>query len=182
MAQATLYGIWAKAEEYLKSERDLLPAPGSNVKAMMVTSKSTKIPHYVAPSTNGQYSCDTNCLQWKSSHICAHTVAVAEKNCELAQFLQWYVCSKQEPNITTIGLPSGRGRKGGVPKRKRVRSEQTPELVVARAATQRSPPSTQVVVQGGSTQFNAVGSVVSVTPSPSVAHTPAATVTQTVSI
>ncbi len=177
MAQATLYGIWAKAEEYLKSERDLLPAPGSNVKAMMVTSKSTKIPHYVAPSTNGQYSCDTNCLQWKSSHICAHTVAVAEKNCELAQFLQWYVCS----NITTIGmssgLPSGRGRKGGVPKWKRVRSEQTPELVVARAATQRSLPSTQVVVQGGSTQFKCLSPHLRLLPTPQQPL-----VTQTVSI
>ena len=64
LALATLHGIWAKAEEYLKSERDMLPAPGCNLQAMMVASKSAKIPPYVSLGLNGQYTCDANCLQW----------------------------------------------------------------------------------------------------------------------
>ena len=145
----TISAIWVKAEQYLNSERDIVPAPGNDSKAMMVTSKSSVFPHFVSSSSQGQYSCDNGCLQWKSSKICAHTVAVAEKNGDLHAFLEWYICTNQEPNITALamsGLPSGRGRKGGVPKRKRsVASQRTqPEVVVHRPATRPHLPATTV--------------------------------------
>ena len=63
--------------------------------------------------------CDSECLQWKSSGICSHTLATAESVGDLEQFLQWFISSCQAPNITTVtmeGLSSGRGRKGGRPK------------------------------------------------------------------
>ena len=133
----TVRCIWVKAEEYLKSKSDVVPAPGSS-KSMMVASRSSKAPHFVCAGPNGQYSCDNGCLQWKSSQICAHVIAAAQKNHELLKFLKWYNSSDQGPNITMLAmseLPSGRGRKGGVPKRKRsVGVRQDPELTVQRPA------------------------------------------------
>ena len=67
LAFETLSGIWVKAEQYIKSAKDVVPAPGDNDRAMTVSSKSSKVPHFVIPGSNGQYSCDSNCLQWKSS-------------------------------------------------------------------------------------------------------------------
>ena len=66
-----------KAEQYLNSDSDIMPAPGSNKKSMMVASKSSNIPDFVSAGANGQYSCDNNCLQWKSSKICSHTLAAS---------------------------------------------------------------------------------------------------------
>jgi len=74
---------------------------------------------------SGQYLCDRTCLQWKSSSLCSHTVAVAGLNGDLELFVAWYVGTKQGTNLTALavhGLPSGRGRKGGVPPRPRSKS------------------------------------------------------------
>ena len=68
------------------------------------------------------YICDDKCPMFKGYSICAHVVAAAEDNGELASFLD---CVKCKPNLTAIasaGMPSGSGRKGGKPKRKRNRS------------------------------------------------------------
>ena len=116
---ATVESMWSKAEEYLKSDCEIVPAPGSDHKAKMVSSHSSNTPHFVRTLSSGQYVCDSNCLQWKSAQICSHIIAVAEKNSELHSFLEWYNTTRQQPNITTLavqGLPAGRGRKGGVPK------------------------------------------------------------------
>ena len=151
----TIHAIWVKAEQYLISEKDIVPAPGNNSKAMMVASQSSNVPHFVCSSSDGQYYCDNGCLQWKSSKICSHTVAVAEKNGDLHAFLQWYICTNQEPNITSVamsGLPSGRGRKGGVPKRKRNTASQKtqPEVVVHRPATRPVLPATTTYLPSSS--------------------------------
>ena len=71
--------------------------------------------------TAGHYICDKSCLQWTSSQICSHTLVAAETNGEVQLLLQWYTSSDLQPNITQLamaGLPKGRGRKGGIPKRK----------------------------------------------------------------
>lgn len=94
--------------------------------------------HYVQVLGPGQYVCDNSCLQWKSSQICAHTVAVSEKNGDLQSFLDWYVATKQKPNYTSLaihGLPAGCGRKGGVPKRQRSKAQPRAEISVLRPAT-----------------------------------------------
>ena len=67
-----------------------MAAPGGDPKAKMVTSRSGSSPYFVQFTSAGQYTCDKNCLQWVSSHICAHTVVAAEVNGELNLFLQWY--------------------------------------------------------------------------------------------
>lgn len=55
---------------------------------------------------------------FKGFTICSHAVATAEHNGELKTFLE-SVASTCEPNLSVIanaGMPSGSGRKGGVPK------------------------------------------------------------------
>ena len=91
----------------------------------MVLSRSQDVPHHVRSCSDGQYLCDKNCLQWMSSQICSHTLAVAEENRELLKFLEWYVKQGQGPNLSSLGLsglPKGRGQKGGKPERQRARS------------------------------------------------------------
>lgn len=102
-----------------------------NRKARLVKSSSSPLPHLVTHQTKNQlYCCDSNCMMFKTFHLCSHVIAVAEINGELELFL----CSlrKLTPNLTTIateGLPSGSGRKGGQDKRrKRVK-----EKVVSRS-------------------------------------------------
>ena len=102
-------GMWSKAEQILNSDNAITPAPGRQAG-----------PHHVQTRSDGQYDCDSACLQWASSHICSHTIAVAEYNKELDSFLHWFVKYTESPKISVLamsGLPHGRGKKGGKPKR-----------------------------------------------------------------
>ena len=129
--------MWHKAEELLNSDNAITSAPGKDKLAKMVMSYSSPIPHMVV---KGQYRCDSNCLNWASSAISSHTLAVAQLNSDLISFLQWYNTSGNMPNMTTLamlGLPSGRGRKGGAVNRTRDRQEKKmPELTVPRPVFQ----------------------------------------------
>ncbi len=138
LPQAILDSIWTKALEYVLSSSDVVAAPGGDPKAKMVSSRSSTSPHYVQALSSGQYVCDSSCLQRKSPQICAHTVAVSEKNGDLQYFLDSYVATKQKPNYTSLaihGLPAGRGRKGGVPKRQRSKAQLRAEISVLRPTT-----------------------------------------------
>lgn len=154
---ATLDFMWKKAEDYLASSNSVMPAPGKDLKSKMVMSHSSDTPHYVRMLSPGRYVCDKQCLQWSSSQICSHTLVAAEANGDLLQFLQWFNDSCAEPNITQLakaGLPSGRGRKGGIPKRKRKKvATSVPSVVVPRQATtgtqQHTTQPAQHVYQGG---------------------------------
>lgn len=108
----TLSVMWAKAEKLLQMKNAVTPAPGSNLRAKMVISYSHATPHYVQCKSDGQYMCDTPCLQWSSSQICSHTLAASECNQEMAAFLEWYTKFVESPNISKLamsGLPRGRG-------------------------------------------------------------------------
>ena len=121
----TLTAMWNKASELLSTQNAIMPAPGNDFKARMVLSRSQDMPHHVRCHTDGQYLCDSNCPQWMSSQICSHTIAAAEQNQELLEFLEWYVKLGQAPNLSSLalsGLPKGRGQKGGRAKRQRSRS------------------------------------------------------------
>lgn len=94
-------------------------ASGRDKKACMVISFSQAAPHHVQTKSDGQYACDSSCLQWVSSQCCSHTIAASEYNGELALFLQWFVKYAENLNISVLvmsGLLLGRGRKGGKPK------------------------------------------------------------------
>lgn len=67
-------------------------------------------------------SCDADCPNWKSLGMCSHCVAVAHVNGILEGYLNFYLKSKNLPNLTQLlltGLPSGVGNKGNRVSRKR---------------------------------------------------------------
>ena len=178
MTLTTVQFMWEKAEELISTKNAITCAPGDNRKSKMVLSYSTSIPHLVQCGTNGQYKCDEKCINWSSSGICSHSIAVAEVNNDLQAFLDWYNNSAVEPNITSlamIGLPVGRGRKGGIPRRKR-RSAQKDipiEHVVQRQATMpaqstASLPNACSPVPTGPLQMSTVVSLASMTTSKSI--------------
>ena len=64
----------------------------------------------------------------KSLNICSHTVAVAETNNCLHEYVDFYRKSKHLPSITQsvlTGLPTGVGKKGNCVARKRKTTEVT---------------------------------------------------------
>lgn len=116
-----LEGMWAKAKELIGTEGAIASAPGQPQEARMVLSYSGKAPHLVIPNKGGNFSCDSSCPNFKSMGLCSHSVAVAEINGQLAQFISAKK-RKKSPNVTsllTTSMPRGRGRKGGVAPRTR---------------------------------------------------------------
>ena len=117
----TLQHMWDKAEKLLSTSNAITPAPGEDPTAKMVLSAS-------------------KCLNWASSGICSHSLAVAEMNKSLSEFLVWFRNSGMQPNITTVamtGLP-------GVPRRTRSRTMgTTPEISVPRPVFMHSADTRQ---------------------------------------
>lgn len=141
-------GIWRKAGELLRDPSAMVAAPGQSSEARMVLSYSGSAPHLVAPVKGGGYSCDSSCPNWKSMAFCSHTVAVAERNGQLPEFLQFLRKKKKTPNVTsliTASMPRGRGRKGGHPPRTR-KPQNPPETRVS----MRVGVGSQVDAAGGS--------------------------------
>ena len=91
----------------------------------MVASKSQKRPHYVSRSSDGQFECDENCEAFKQRYICAHSVAAAEDNKMLIEFIEKYALFSKTskgshlvaPNFTRLSMSSlprrTAGQKGG---------------------------------------------------------------------
>ena len=81
------------------------------------------------------HACDSNCPQWVSSKICAHSIATAEVNSSLSTFLDWYICYAHKPNITALGMsgmPTGRGKKKNqVTRRKANTYKSSPSTIIA---------------------------------------------------
>lgn len=104
----------------LTERNAVVPAPGLGERDKIVKSKSGSTPHLV--SVKGlKYECDDKCLHFKSIKLCSHTVAAAEINNELKEFVKTKR-SCDSPNLMqlgTHGMPAGAGRKGGkLPKKK----------------------------------------------------------------
>ena len=120
-----LEGIWTKASELISTNDAIVPALGQDSGARMVLSYSGKVPHMVTPKKGGEFSCNSSCPHWKSMGTCAHSVAVAEVNKKLPQFLSAKK-RRKSPNVTsllTANLPRGHGRKGGTASRSRKPSQ-----------------------------------------------------------
>ena len=118
----SLKGIWQKAEELLQSPEGMSSAPGHPEQARMVLSRSGKRPHLVLPCKGGRFKCDADCLNFKSLGLCSHTVAVAECNSVLSDFLTHFQKANKKPSFTALslhGVPGGCGKKGGIAPRKR---------------------------------------------------------------
>ena len=95
------------------------------------------------PKNNKIYRCDDKCPMFKGFSLCSHVIAAAEDNGELKSFLEC-VCKSCVPNLSAIaynGMPSGSGRKGGVPKRKRIKAQPVQSRSVLLQQSQLPPQS-----------------------------------------
>ena len=114
---ATAEGIWNKAAMLIREENAIVVAPGCGPKDKMIKSKSGTAPHLVTISDNFEYKCDVRCPQFKSLAICSHTVAAAQSNSELKEFIDQYreKNGKHQPHYTQLAvhdMPAAAGRKG----------------------------------------------------------------------
>lgn len=84
-------GIWQKAAtlHVASSSNAITFVLGGNELDKMVQSYAGSAPHHVKVRgpAQAEYECDEKCPHFKSSHTCAHTVAVAEMNGALAKFV-----------------------------------------------------------------------------------------------
>ena len=120
----------------------------------MVLSRSGKRPHLILPCKGGRFKCDSDCLNFKSLGICSHSVAVAECNNLLTEFLAHFQKAKKKPNFTAVslhGVPAGSGKKGGVAPRKRRKLETTTNRRVDRLESTDTLPSSSAVMCGSTT-------------------------------
>ncbi len=117
-----LQGVWKKATELLNTPNAITLAPGHPEEARMVMSRSGQRPHLVLPCKGSRFKCDSDCINFKSLGICSHSIAVAELNKQLQEFVACFTKSKRKPNFSEVavhGMPAGRGRKGSKAPRKR---------------------------------------------------------------
>ena len=125
----------SKAFELIRNG-SVVVAPCFSTKARMVGSKSMKQPHFVNTSKDDEilFECDNNCSGFSHRHICAHTIAAAEHNTDLEDYLDdfgkfvktskgYRVASPNFSKVSMSGLPRGTaGRKGSkAPQKKAVK-------------------------------------------------------------
>ena len=127
-------GIWQKASRLVSMGNAVVNPPGPPTKDRLVLSESSPIPHYVSVGSSPccSYKCDKNCLNFSSMQICSHVMAAAEVNSELAAYISAFkkAKGKQPANMTCVakrGLPSGAGRKGEKPAKKKQPRMELPE-------------------------------------------------------
>ena len=116
---------WLKASQLVQKQNSIYPAPGSHQhEAFFVesTSGGPSKPNYVVMKPTGGVVCD--CEKFKETRLCSHSIAVSERNGKLAQHLQWFKKTEQQPNLSVVaarGAPSSSGHKPGA-KRPRCRN------------------------------------------------------------
>ena len=104
--------MWDKANKLASDDSAIVKAPGAE-DGWMVVSSSCKRPHYIKASKCA-FSCDDQCLSYKSMKLCSHTVAVAIKTDSLRILLKRYRSLKCSPNFTALaeaGKPKSTGKK-----------------------------------------------------------------------
>lgn len=148
-----LDGIWQKALELINTPGSIGPAPGFPDEGRMVLSRSGQRPHFVTRcKKDGKFKCDSDCANFKSLGICSHTVAVAQVHNQLSSFVAALKKATKKPNFTSLathGMPTGRGKKGSQPPRKRKRNI-SPTVRTDRFQTTQS-------LQGDSSSFQSLG-------------------------
>lgn len=140
----TLQKKWKEARELVGSPGYILPVAGSSCpfakqvfnskqpsKSLVVTRRPTK------QSTTGYvFECDRICPQYSYLGLCCHTVATAESNKVLKEYLEILEKNTSLPNLhqlsPTVSGRKGAGRKGSKPVRCRARAyEKQPVLDTA---------------------------------------------------
>eukprot|EP00794_Sanderia_malayensis_P019445 gene19445-21370_t len=88
-----LESIFTKANQLLK-------IPGANNGSFIVAAGSNNT------HTGGSLECDKACLH-RSTKLCEHTLAVAERTNRIYALISWYIKSKAGPKITEMALSGG---------------------------------------------------------------------------
>lgn len=128
-------GIWQKARSLVLDQASTISyIPGGNKKDRYVLSKSGTQPHAVTFNESYMYKCDDKCLHFKSLSVCSHSIASAEVNGDLVEFLNLYLRVRSTKGINLFqaskhGMPAGAGCKGGKPKVKKRKSETALETI-----------------------------------------------------
>ena len=95
------------------------PGKGDNL-PRYVANESVNTPSYVVSKKRSvrhgaYYVCSASCIDFKAYDICAHTLAVAEMDSSLTEFIKCYKATNQGPPkvdaLINIDLPTGRGSK-----------------------------------------------------------------------
>jgi len=114
--------VWKESSTLLENKDSVCVSPGCHDGSQWLvqsTDSTRKSPHFVEVCRNGQVKCEQSCAVFKSSKICAHSVAVAQHTHVLEEFISWLLKQKGGPlNVTklaSVDMPAGRGKK---PKRK----------------------------------------------------------------
>ena len=108
---------WSKAEYLVNNPKMISNVPGhESPYSRMVAASSKEIPHFVSvpKEFTGQFICDSHCPMFASYKICSHTLAAAEVNGKLADFLLWFNKTLRRANLTKlsdIGMPTTSGKK-----------------------------------------------------------------------
>ena len=113
----TLQCMSGKVEKLLNKPNSIVQAPGSaGNSSFMVESDSKMEPHYITIAKSGKITCN-DCPMWKAQKICAHSLAVAEKNGITESYLKWFKAKgPTRTNLTalvTCDSTKGVGKKGG---------------------------------------------------------------------
>lgn len=94
------------------------------------------------------FKCNGDCF-FKSLGICSHSVAVAELNRQLQEFITVFTKSKRKANsqVAIHGMPAGRGKEGSQAPRKR---KQLQPILSRISSTTNSTESSTSQAVGGS--------------------------------
>lgn len=154
ISQNVVKDIFRIADSLLQCTENIVMAPGSNGKLFFVLNSFNKAtPHHVSLTGNNcQFLCDSNCIKWVTHKICPHTVAVAEHQHKLQNFLHWFNNKCKHSKYTSLAnfnMPSSRGkkatkstsrRKGGDPNKQRQTLERYTQPPVASSTPEDSIP------------------------------------------
>ena len=92
--------LWDKANKLASDDSAIVTAPGDE-DGWMVKSSSGIRPHYVKISKCA-FTCDDQCLSYKSMKLCSHTIALAIKTDSVRNLLKWYHSRKCTSNFSPV--------------------------------------------------------------------------------
>lgn len=157
--------IWKSANDLLQADNSIVRAPGYATQSWVVArSSSSRAKPYFVSIQKGHYECESDCIYYHTSKVCAHIVAVAKTNGDLEKFVGWHKKRQHGVNVTNLaesGLPkSCIGKKTST--RKGVSKKKSAKIskVIARASESSWKPRAALKTVCSST----------VTPQPIISH------------
>ena len=134
--EETTMGIYGKSIKLINNAQAIAIAPGCHAKNRIIASSTAgKFHHVTFGKKEGEYKCDRSCPMWKGIKIFSHTIAAAEVNKELQQFIDVFEKAKGGFNITNCvetDMPRSAGKKGNAKAIKRLRAPKP--LIVERVS------------------------------------------------